>query len=1286
MRAAPGVTALAGQVLRLNGQPLPNTTLTIENRLARTDKSGRFLLSAVPSGSHVLTIDGRTAGRGNATYGLYQAKVDITPGHTNTLGYTIWMTALDTRNTIGISSPTTSETVVTTPLIPHLELYIPAGTVIRDLDGQIVTRIGITPIPVNRPPFPLPNVRVPVYFTIQPGGAVLQGPSTTGAAGARLIYPNFDHQPPGGKVNFWNYEADDEGWYVYGQGTISDDALHAVPDPGVVIYEFTGAMIADPQNSGAPGKSPTAGGSKGGEPVDLSTGLFEYEHTDLHLADVIPLDLTRSYNSGDGQPRAFGTSTNFAYGAFLYSASGGGTLPTDLFLGDGSDIKYTCISGCDNLRTAVLQAQTTPTKFYLSTVRYQTTVQFGYSVTLLDGTAYYFLGDGFSTHQLAAIRDRYGNQVTVTGNGNPITRVTSPNGRWISFSYANTSYPNYVTSATDSAGRTVKYAYDTNGRLTTVTDSNGGISTYTYDASGRVLSITDPRRITFITNVYNSSGQVTDQTLGDGASKYHLSYTEGSSGRGLSVQTDVTDPNGHVRRVQFNADGYPTSETRAYGTPLAQTTTYFRGVAGNPNLLRSFADPLNRTTTYAYDGFGNVTGMTYLSATPSAVTWKFTYEQAFQQLQTITDPLGHITSFTYDGDARLSQWTDALGHSTSFAYDEEGRLKSVTDALNHTTSYEYAGADLVAVTNALGQRSTRFADATGRTVSLTDPLGNQTSYSYDNNDNVLTMTDPLGHKVTLAYDPDDNLLSVTSPNSGTTRYDYDFLGQRTTRTDPLGRADIHVFDGVGKELRHTDRKGQITTGSYDVLDRLRQITFNDASTLTLTWDAGNRVISFADSLNGTISRGYDGLDRLTQEITPQGIVNYSFDAANRKTSMTASGSTPVNYGYDNGNRLLTVTQGTSSVSIAYDDANRVSSVTLPNGIVARYTFDSHGMLTSLVYQKDGAILDTMNYGYDAAARNVSFASTLSQLNKAITARGGGTFNAADQLLTFGGFTCTYDNDGNLVSDGVNGYTWNARNQLINISGDVPTSFSYDAIGRRTGRTVVGTASTFLHDGANLVQEVSGGKTVRYLTGPQLDQLFSRTDASGTMTFLRDGLGSVFGLADGTGSIVTQYQYDPYGNTSTTGAASQNTLQYTGRENDGTGLYFLRSRYYSPALSRFLSRDSVALNGGINEYAYADGSPISKTDPLGSWGVGGLNGGSVIGGGGVVGTAGSISGGSGVFLGWLSGSKRRILDKWRRFRWRAGMGRRHDITSGEWNNGSSWSICGCWLGWIRHERQ
>jgi YD repeat-containing protein len=119
----------------------------------------------------------------------------------------------------------------------------------------------------------------------------------------------------------------------------------------------------------------------------------------------------------------------------------------------------------------------------------------------------------------------------------------------------------------------VSYTYDGSGNLSTVTDPEGGVTTYTYDGSHRMLTITDGRDITYLTNAY-TNGRVTTQTLADEEATYELSYTVDGSGH--VTQTDVTDPRGHVRRLAFNAGHYVTSDTDAYGTGLARTTTVER--------------------------------------------------------------------------------------------------------------------------------------------------------------------------------------------------------------------------------------------------------------------------------------------------------------------------------------------------------------------------------------------------------------------------------------------------------------------------------------------------------------------------------------------------------------------------------------------------------------------------------------------------------------------------------------------------------------------------------------
>src|SRR4029077_7150422 len=151
-----GETAISGQVLLLDGHPLADVTLRVGSNGTATDGTGRFLLRDITNGPSIMIIDGRTASRQGATYGVFPDRVVVTAGQTNVLSYTIWMPQIDTADAVTLPVPTTSEVVATTPLIPGLEFHIPAGTTITDIDGHVTNPVSITPIPVNQPPFPLP--------------------------------------------------------------------------------------------------------------------------------------------------------------------------------------------------------------------------------------------------------------------------------------------------------------------------------------------------------------------------------------------------------------------------------------------------------------------------------------------------------------------------------------------------------------------------------------------------------------------------------------------------------------------------------------------------------------------------------------------------------------------------------------------------------------------------------------------------------------------------------------------------------------------------------------------------------------------------------------------------------------------------------------------------------------------------------------------------------------------------------------------------------------------------
>jgi RHS repeat-associated protein len=202
------------------------------------------------------------------------------------------------------------------------------------------------------------------------------------------------------------------------------------------------------------------------------------------------------------------------------------------------------------------------------------------------------------------------------------------------------------------------------------------------------------------------------------------------------------------------------------------------------------------------------------------------------------------------------------------------------------------------------------------------------------------------------------------------------------------------------------------------------------------------------------------------------------------------------------------------------------------------------------------------------------------------------YDVANELTQWGSNTISYDANGNIVNDGTAAYSWNARNQLAGRGG---VSFLYDAYGRRILNAA---GAELLYQGLDAVQELSGTTPVANRIVGGMDEVFARSDSSGTSSPVTDALGSTLGLLNSSGTLTTQYIYDPFGNTANAGSGSGNVFQYTSRENDGNGLYYYRARYYSSLLGRFISEDPLGFKGGMNRYAYAGDAPTMYTDPSG----------------------------------------------------------------------------------------
>jgi RHS repeat-associated protein len=107
-----------------------------------------------------------------------------------------------------------------------------------------------------------------------------------------------------------------------------------------------------------------------------------------------------------------------------------------------------------------------------------------------------------------------------------------------------------------------------------------------------------------------------------------------------------------------------------------------------------------------------------------------------------------------------------------------------------------------------------------------------------------------------------------------------------------------------------------------------------------------------------------------------------------------------------------------------------------------------------------------------------------------------------------------------------------------------------------------------------------------------------------LRYEKDQLGSVNELVSSTGSVVSQYTYDAYGNKTTVSGTVVSDIGYAGYFYHAvSGLDFTMFRAYDPTHARWLNRDPIGELGGINLYAYTNGNPATLADPLGLWSPG-----------------------------------------------------------------------------------
>ncbi len=100
-------------------------------------------------------------------------------------------------------------------------------------------------------------------------------------------------------------------------------------------------------------------------------------------------------------------------------------------------------------------------------------------------------------------------------------------------------------------------------------------------------------------------------------------------------------------------------------------------------------------------------------------------------------------------------------------------------------------------------------------------------------------------------------------------------------------------------------------------------------------------------------------------------------------------------------------------------------------------------------------------------------------------------------------------------------------------------------------------------------------------------------------YTSDHLGSTREFISTTGAITSRLSYDVYGRTTVVSGTTLPTFQYAGYYNHSTsGLYLTKYRAYDPNTGKWINRDPIAEQGGLNLYGYCSNSPVNKTDEVG----------------------------------------------------------------------------------------
>ena len=564
-----------------------------------------------------------------------------------------------------------------------------------------------------------------------------------------------------------------------------------------------------------------------------------------------------------------------------------------------------------------------------------------------------------------------------------------------------------------------------------------------------------------------------------------------------------------------------------------------------------------------YDAFGNMTRVQVCASSA--------------EREGYTTPIT-LASYTYEGNVnngRLATMAYGNGDSVSYTYDAFDRQRTAAYNDGTTYHYDYSGD------NDLARQY--VTDGSGAVTE-------QYSYQYDSLGRLIhsrqsTANGALIQSTQHMYDAANRMTSQSWQfGTGLYRQQYSYTGVKAD-----GTADSSV-DGTISAIT-TTIPGQLdVTSKYEYND-LRQL---EKKTVTVpNQNRGTTTVYTRGYTYSVIAEDKD-CNRMGTRLASTG---YTFGSSSRS----------FDYTYDAAGNIQTVTTGGTNVPAAaaskaytYDAQGQLATET--DGSVSRaYAYDTVGNIRSVT--TDGAVIKSFGY------TNPSWPDLLTSVTV------GGT--TKDILYEGQTQTSGVPSSGNPVTY-YNGkdysFAWTKGRQLTSATVDgEQVSYTYDMSGVRSNKQVGDTTYTYTTLSGKVMRQTWGDNNALEFVYDDGNQPFAVIYKHGQTTelyyYVLNAQGDVAAILNSSGKLAASYDYDAWGNctvydSSDAAIGDLNPLRYRGYYYDAeTGFYYLQSRYYDPAICRFINADTFATtdaNGFLsaNMFAYCENNPIGNSDPDG----------------------------------------------------------------------------------------